>query len=402
MVTRFTRRAAPALAALLLSAALAAPAAAQDAPAEFQSWRVPGWTFTPGVIVGALYDTNVTISGPDVNNNTPTDKMLQLQPFGQLGYLSARTTFSTGYQGSLRRYFDLGSLDGTDHRGYLTLRERVSRRVTIFVNDNYTQSPTTDQMELSGVPFQRTGSKYNSVIGGVEGRLTKSTDMVARYENTWVDFARKDTNLTGGIVQGLGGEVTHRFTERASAGGQYMIRRSDLNEGTKEQSFQDAGGVFRYRTGPQTSIEAAAGMAHLSDRNSGLTHTGPYVKAGITHRTERSNFGLDYNRTYVPSLSFGGTNQSQELRGYLRMPLDRNRFYIQESAAWRRTNPFAPTELPLDSLFLHTVFGYAVQKWFRVEGYHSFTTQDNKTAGGQISRHVVGAQMVVSEPVRIR
>ena len=28
---------------------------------EFQSWRIPGWTFTPGVTVGALYDTNVTL-----------------------------------------------------------------------------------------------------------------------------------------------------------------------------------------------------------------------------------------------------------------------------------------------------------------------------------------------------
>ena len=402
MKTRLTRSAVRALAALALSAAVAAPAAAQDAPSEFPTWRVPGWTFTPGVIVGSLYDTNVTVSGPDEHGNTPSDKLFQLEPSGQLGYFSPRTTFSSGYQGSLRRYFDLGSLDGTDHRGYLTLRERVSRRLTIFVNDNYSQAPTTDQLELSGVPFQRTGSKYNTFNGGVEGRLTKSIDAVARYELSWVDFVRKDTNLTGGIVQGVGGEVTHRFTERLSAGGQYGIRRSDLNEGTKEQSFQNAGGVFRYRTGPQTSVEASGGVAHVLDRNSGLTYTGPYVKAGFSRHAQRSDFGLDYNRNYVPSLSFGGTNQSEEVRGYVRMPLDRNRFYVQESAAWRRTNPFAPTELPLDSLFLHTVFGYAVQKWVRIEGYHSFTTQDNKVAGGQISRHIVGAQLVVSEPMRIR
>jgi len=402
-MTPFTRSAASVLAGLVLSAVSAAPCAAQEAPAEFQSWRVPGWTFTPGVIVGALYDTNVTITGPDVNNNTPTDKLVQLQPFGQLSYFSPRTTFSSGYQGSLRRYFDLGSLDGTDHRGYLSLRERVSRRVTIFVNDNYAQVPTTDLLEITGgVPFRRTGAKHNSLNGGIEGRLTRSTDAVIRYENTWVDFVRKDTLLTGGMVQGVSGELTHRLTGRASAGGQYGVRWADLNEGTRQLGFQDAGGVFRYRTGPQTSFEAGAGVAYLIDRNTRVTHTGPYARVGLSHRAERATFGIDFNRSYVPSLSFGGSNQSQEVRGYIRMPLDRNRFYIQETASWRRTDPFVRTELALDSLFLNTVFGYAVQKWFRIEGYHAFTTQDNRVAGGKISRHVVGTQFVVSEPVRIR
>jgi hypothetical protein len=404
MLTRIIRPALSAAAALVLSAAAAAPAfAQQQPPTEFQSWRVPGWTFTPGIVVGALYDTNVTVSGPDVNNNTPTDTMLQLQPSGQLAYLSPRTTFSSGYQGSLRHYFDLGSLDGTDHRGYLSLRERVSRRVTIFANDNYQQVPTTDLLEISGgVPFRRTGAKHNSLNGGIEARLTKSTDGVIRYENTWVDFVRKDTLLTGGMVQAIGGELTHRFSDRASAGGQYGVRWADLNEGTRQLGFQDAGGVFRYRTGPQTTFEAGAGIAHLIDRNTRVTHTGPYARLGVTHHTARTSFGVDFNRSYVPSLSFGGSNQSQELRGYIRMPLDRNRFYVQESASWRRTDPFVKTELALDSMFLHTVFGYAVQKWFRVEGYHAFTNQDNKVAGGKISRHMVGAQFVVSEPVRIR
>jgi hypothetical protein len=402
MLCRFSRPLVCALAALAFSIA-AVPAAAQEAPpTEFESWRVPGWTFTPGVVVGTLYDTNVTLSGPDVNGKTPTDKLFQLQPFGQLAYLSPRTAFSSGYQGSMRRYFDLGSLDGTDHHGYLSLRHLASRRVTIFVNDNYSRVPTTDQLDIAGVPFQRTGARYNSLNGGIEDRLTRTTDAMVRYEMTWVDFVRKDTLLTGGIVHGIEGEVTHRFTGRVSAGGQYSLRRADLNEGTREQSYQDAGGVFRYRSGPETTFEASAGIAHLLDRNSGLTHSGPYGKLGLIHHTQRSDFGLAYSRSYVPSLSFGGTNQSQELRGYIRMPLDRNRLYLQEAASWRRTNPFVTTELPLDSIFLHTVFGYAVQKWFRIEGYHSFTTQDNRIAGGQIDRHVVGVQFVVSEPVRIR
>lgn len=402
MLSRLHRPGVHVVAALALSVAAGAPAAAQEQPSEFQSWRIPGWTFTPGVIVGALFDTNVAMASPDVNKKTASDMLFRVEPFGHLEYYSPRTTFSSGYRGSLRRYLDLGSLNGTDHRASFSLRERVTRRVTVFANDTYAQVPTTDQLELNGLPFLRTGARYNAFAGGVNARVTKTLDTVARYEMSWVDFVRKDTLLTGGVVHGVQGEVTHRFNDRASAGGEYGVRRADLNRGAKALAFQDAGGVFRYRTGSQTTFEAAAGVAHLVDRNTRITKTGPYTKLGLTRRAPRATFGLAYSRSYVPSLAFGGTNQSQEARGFIQMPLSRNRFYVQESAAWRRTDPFVQTELALDSIFLNTVLGYTVQQWFRVEGYHSFTMQDNRLAAGQISRHLAGVQFVVSEPMRIR
>src|SRR5206468_1099696 len=117
---------------------------------------------------------------------------------------------------------------------------------------------------------------------------------------------------------------------------------------------------------------------------------------------ERATLAVDYERSYVPSLAFGGTNQSQELRGSVQMPLSRNRVYLQESASWRRTDPFIESELPLDSIWIHTVGGYALQRWLRLEGYHSYTRQDTRLAAGQIGRHVIGAQVVISEPMRIR
>ena len=47
------------------------PAAAQEQSTEFPSWRVPGWSFTPGIVFGALYDTNVAIASPDVERTVP-------------------------------------------------------------------------------------------------------------------------------------------------------------------------------------------------------------------------------------------------------------------------------------------------------------------------------------------
>ena len=402
MNATFHRLAPRVLAALALCATVAVPAAAQEPSAEVRLGKIAGWTFTPGIILGALYDTNVVIASPDENSKTAADKLFTMAPFGDLSYLSPRTTFSSGYQGTVQRYFDFDNLDGTDHRAYLSLRERMSRRLTVFANETFAQVPTTDRLEINGLPFQRTGARYNALAGGVESRLTRSTDAIVRYEMTWVDFVRKDTDLTGGVVNGIHTELTRRFSERASAGAEYGVRLADLNEGTSHLFFQDAGGVFRYRTAETTVVEASLGFAHLIDRTADTSESGPYAKLGLTRKTERVTFGLAYSRSYVPSLSFGGTNQSQEARGYAYMPFNRNKFYLQESASWRRTNPFVQSERPLASIFVNTALGYGVQRWLRVEGYHQFTTQDNHVPGGQIGRHVGGLQLVVAEPMRIR
>lgn len=389
-------------AAFALAALCALPAAGQEQSTEFPSWRVPGWSFTPGVVFGALHDTNVAIASPDVERKTASDKLFRVEPFGQLEFFSPRTTFNAGYRGSLRRYVALRELDGVDHRAFLSLRQLVSRRVTLFANNNYSQVPTTDLLELNGVPFRRSGARHNALLAGVDARLSRRVDLGLRYENTWVDFVRKDTLLTGGVVNGVQADLTYRFSDRASAGGEYGVRWADLNQGTKQTVFHDVGGVVRYMAGERTTFDLAAGIAHLLDRGRDLTRSGPYVRAGLAHRAQRATIGGEYRRSYVPSLAFGGTNQSQHAHGYVHMPLGRNRLYVQESASWRRTDPFADSELALDSIVLQSTLGYAVQRWFRVEGYHAFTTQDNRVAAGRISRHVAGVQFVVSEPVRIR
>ena len=393
-------------AALLVAlvAATAAPAAAQEYPSEFQSWRLPGWTFTPGVILGGMFDSNVAITTPPgEGRRTASDKLFMAQPFGQLEYISPRTIFSSGYQGSVRRYVDLGDLDGVDHRAYLSWRHLINRRVTLFATDNFLSVPTTDLLELNGVPFQRTGSRYNAFAGGVEARLSRTVDFTTRYDLTWVDFEREDTiALTGGLENGIRSSLSRRFSGRSSLGAEYGIRVADMKAEVRDLTFQEAGAVYRYMTGPMTTFEAAFGFAHLDDRTLGITRNGPYARVALTHRADRATIGVDYDRSFIPSLSFGGTTQSQELRGYVQMPLARNRFYIQEGAAWRRTNPFIEAELPLDSFWVHTTAGYAIQRWLRLEGYHWFTRQDTRVTAGQVNRHIVGVQMVVSEPMRIR
>jgi len=403
MASRIRRLAVRIVAAAALSAMAAGPASAQgqQQQSELPSWQIPGWTFTPGVVLGGLYDSNVTLAGVG-DPSTAADKLFQMEPFGQVEFFSPRTTLSGGYHGFLRRYFDLSALDTTDHRAYVSLRQRVTRRVTVFANDSFAQVPTTDRLELNGVPFERGGARDNDAAGGVEARLTKNLDLTARYDMQWVDFIRKDTFLTGGIVNGVRTSLSHRFDSRLSLGGEYEYRWANLNGGARQQRFQDTGAVVQYRAAQDTTFEAGAGFAHLDDRTAGITRTGPYVRAGLTHRTARATIGAQYRRNYVPSVAFGGTNQTEEAHGYVEMPLSRNRLYVQESATWHRSNPLETTALPLQSIWLNNVLGYAVQRWFRIQGYYSFTHQDTRLAGGKVNRHVAGVQFVVSEPMRIR
>src|SRR3954468_13732573 len=391
------------LGGLVLAALLCTPVtvAAQQQTGEFQSYTTPGWTFTPGVVIGALHDSNVTLLATQPTQVPLGDSLFEFHPFGEIDYYSARATMTAGYRGQFRRYFDLDPLNSADHRGFFSWRYRLNRCVTVFASENFAAVPTTDQLQVYGVPFQRRGSRYNGLAGTVEARLTRAVDLTVRYENTWVDFTEGDTSLNGGMVNGVRPSLTYRINDRISFGGEYELRFATLNGGLRNEVFQDTGALFRYRAGEQTLFEAAGGLAHLQDRERQQSRTGPYLRVQATHHTRRATFGGEFDRSYVPSVAFGDTNQNESLTGYIQMPLDRNRLYVQEAATWHRINPFDPTVLPLQSAWLTSVVGYRVQRWFRVEGYYALTNQDTQLAGGHIKRHVVGVQFVVSEPVRI-
>jgi hypothetical protein len=389
--------------ASVLALAGSGAARAQEASSEFTSWRVPGWSFTPGMSMGATFDSNVALAAPPADTGrTQSDRLIMFQPFGQLEYLSPRTDFSTGYRGYARRYVDIRELDGFDQQAYLSLRRLATRRLTFFLSDTYTSAPTTDEVELNGVPFSRTGTRTNTASAGVDARLTKFTDLLSRYDLTWVDFDHTGTFLTGGWVNSWRTELRQRLSERVAVGAEYSLRRADLNEGTRELAFQDVGGTVRILLNAHTTLTAGAGLSYLNDRLFDDTRTGPYYRAGLTHEASRATLGVSFQRMFVPSFGFGGSSDSQELRGFVRMPVNRNRMYVQASAGWRRSDPFLLDELELDTFRVHTTFGYAATRWLRLEAFHAYSRNDSKVTGGEIDRQRIGGQIVISQPMRIR
>jgi hypothetical protein len=386
--------------ALLLSGA--ATGFAQE-PSEFEATHIAGWSFTPGVLASTVYDNNVGLLAEfPTRPETAGDQLFVVQPFGQFEYHGPRTTFESGYRGNLRRYIDLNELNGFDQRVFASLRHRATRRTTLFMSEMFKKVPSTDELELEGVVFTRAGSHSNTLAGGVESRLTRYWDLTVNYDFNWIDFERTNILLRGGVIHSARAALARRLNDRAALGVEYGVRLADLDDGARKFLFQDVGGTFRYELGPQTSIHAGAGVSQLLDRLLNERRRGPYVRGEITHHLERAVIGGGYTRIWVPTFGFGGASKSEAANAYVAMPISRNRVYVQQSISWRRTNPLIETTFPLDSWWVHSTVGYAMSRWMRVQGYYAYTRQDSKIPGGLINRHRVGAQVVLSQPVRIR
>ena len=396
--------------AVVVALALSGGAAsAQDRPSDFDNWVIPGWTFTPSIAVAGGWDSNIAMTSPEVlGRPTDSDRLFIIEPYGQFDFHSSRTEFVAGYKGLLRRYVTADELNGFDQRGYLSFRHLATRRLSVFANNQYEDAPTTDELELNGVLFARVGSRTNRMSAGADFRVTKFTDLSVGYENTWVAFDNETAFLRGGVMHAVRADYTARLSERTRLGGEYRIRRSNINDDTRIMWFHDIGGVLEQQLSPHVTLGVAAGYSLLEDPAIERQRGGLYFRSDLTGRTDHFSVGAGYERSYAPSFGFGGANASQELRGFVHMPFMRNRLYANGTGLWRRTNPLLTDELDLDTFTVDTAVGYGLSRWLRLEGFYQFSRQDSHfTLAGvdttaAIDRHRLGVQVVVSQPMRIR
>jgi hypothetical protein len=379
-------------------------AAQQPPPTEVQSSPIAGWTFRPGIAIATTYDSNVAITtAPASTGETPSDTMLSINPVGALKYYGKRTVFDADYRGTIRRYQELSGLNGYDQHMSARIERRATKRLTIFAQNTFSAVPTTDELELNGAPFKRAGSRHDALAGGMAFRLTAYDTLSARYDFTWVDFDRNEPELTGGIINGVHSELSHALTDRLSVGGEGSYRFANMDvDGGRRLRFVDLGGIVNYRLNESTRLSAAAGWGHLNDLLLNTTRSGVYVRGSLTRVALQSVFGLSYERSFLPSFGFGGSNRSQEVRSWVDLPPIGRRVFTQASAAWRRTDPFQLNELQLDTIYIRGTAGYALSRWMRAQGFYLFTRQDSIVTGGEINRHRVGGEIVLSQPVRIR
>lgn len=407
--TSFFVRLGSAAAAVLLAAG---SAAAQSAAPEFDSYRIPGWSFTPEIGIGVFHDSNVNLAIPQFDiGETQSDTLIDIVPSGQLEFNGRRTTLAARYTGAFHRYAEIEGLDTFSQRASVAFNRAMTKRVSIFARQGFSATPTTDDVEIQGVPYSRTGSRTSSLATGTSIRLTKLTSVSGRYELTWVDFDEDEGELplAGGWLHVLTGDASRQFSDRLTLGGEYAFRTASIEDPTQETGldprrdfqFHNAGGILSYQLGPYTALSAGGGLAVLLDRALDATRTGPYVRAGLTHSVEVVVLGVTFDRQQLPTFGFGGSNTSQELRAFVQMPIARQRLYVRGSASWRHSDPYEPDSPVFDTISFRSTLGYAVARWARVEGHYTYTQQDSFGFGGEVIRHRVGVQLVVAQPVRI-
>jgi hypothetical protein len=373
----------------------------------------PGWVVTPTVSVGITHDDNPVLAGR--GSPSPDDIQTNVLPGIDLTFTEKHTFLGAGYRGSIQRYRTLDEYDNYAQGGYVELRHQPSRRLMLSVRDNVSVSPTTDLVEVAGVPFSRTGTKSNDLNAGLELTATKRLQLSGDYHFQWFKFDRSEDPISSVLQGGRSHSVTlgarQSLSSRLKVGGDYTFQRANTGEppvvggGEPLQiasfTIQNAVGSVAYQITPTITVEGGAGVSYLSLPGE-VARTGPAGHVSLSKRTEYAFLTVSAERSFVPAFGFGGSVSNQEVRATARVPFARNRAYVDGGISWRDSEPVLEQELRLQSLWLKTSVGYAFQRWLRLEAFYDGTFQDTRIAGGRVDRNQIGVRVVTARPMRLR
>src|SRR5438874_2647147 len=113
--------------------------------------------------------------------------------------------------------------------GRLELRREESARLKWFAHGSAASMPSTDLVDLGGIPFHRVGVDTALGRGGVEYKLATHDSLSQTYEYQSVSFDRPEdlrTVLRGGHVQQTVTTYRRHLDERLTLGADYSFRHS--------------------------------------------------------------------------------------------------------------------------------------------------------------------------------
>jgi predicted porin len=372
------------------------PPATEHAPAVGA-----GWTVTPSIGYSGSWDDNALMQG---NGSTPLgDFVSVITPRGFVDFNGKKGQFTAGYDGGFVLYRQLKTLNSYDQRGWFSGRRRVAPHVTLFVNNDASAVPTTELAQLIAVPFVRTGTRLDFQRGGVEAAFSKATSLVASADFQWVSFDHSTpaaASLQGGHSEGGAVALNHQIDKRITLTADADLQHATLGGG---QTFDVQ--TFRagadYKVSNSTHVFGAGGASHLNAATTtAAARTGPAVRLGLAHAFQKVAVDVEYNRSYVPSIGFGGTFQNSETSGRVRVPLGRH-LYATSAVIWRNTDPIETNDLPLRSLWVEGNVAYVLTPLVRLEAFYSGTHQTVNRPGGTLDRKTVGFMVITAKSVRI-
>jgi hypothetical protein len=398
-------------AALVGMALLMPPVVRAQSSAIPAQQTAPGWVFTPSISYGGTWDDNVLLANP--GSNPPADYGMPITPAASIDYTGRSTRFSSGYSGAFLRYMTLEELNSLQQSFRASVDRRVSNRVTLIGQESYTAAPTTDVLQLSGVPFYRIGSRTNAATGGVQIALAKHTMLRSNYRLNTVDFDTSpltDNQLQGGHTHEIITTVDQALSRHFTVGGEYDFSRNIVNgeislTGPTPQdrfNMQTVMGTAQYQVAAGTMLSGGVGLAMMG---AGLTHearTGPEWRVALSQKMSRGAIATGYSRSYIPSFGFGGTFQNQEWDTNVHTPLGHTRAYVAGAFTWMNNESLDNSQPSLRTAWLAGTVGYYLTRWLSLEGFYERTQQNSQRAGGQLERDQAGFRVVATKPMRIR
>ncbi len=395
-----------ALAAVLLTAVAASAGQRSDAASDptglAQQQPAPGWTLTPSFLVSRVSDDNVLMTGP--GDPPVRDYINVYNPRGDLTYKGARSQFSARWDGAFLRYQDLATLNSFDQHAGIDATRKLSKRNSFVLNASANTSPTTEFLQLSGVPYVRTGTFTDDIRAGVESIVSNRTTITvgAHFGQARFDASQLYANLLlGGNSIGGGVSVRHRVSPRTILTVDADMQHATI--GTVEQVFdiQHAVAGVEHELSEGIHVFASGGLSRLSVTDFGPPRTGPSWKLGYVHRIRETVIDVTFNRSYVPSFGFGGTTQNGDLTAHVHLPITR-RIYTQDLISFQQQDPLVIAVPQLQSRWIQAAVGYAARSYIRIEAYFAGTRQTFGDTGARLEHNTFGIQVIATKPVRIR
>jgi hypothetical protein len=380
----------------------AAAGSADPATAATSGTPSPGWSLTPAILVSRTFDDNVLLRGP--GDPQDRDYINVLNPRGELDYHGQHSDASIRYDGAFLIYNQLGQLNSYGQHGGLTFKRRLSKRNSFFVGGSVAASPTTELLELSGVPFVRAGSFTDEASAGIESLLSKRTTLSveATFQQARFDSIPIYASLLlGGNSVGAGVSLRHRLSQRTTVTADADVQHATI--GTAEQVFDIQHGMvgIDQQLTESMHVFASGGFSRLGVTELSAPRSGLAWKMGLVEHYRKTVIDVSYIRSFVPSFGFGGTMQNEALSARISVPITR-RLYTTDLVSWNREDPLAIAVPQLRSRWIEAAVGYAASPWLRIEAFMAGTQQSVGDLDTPLLHNQYGVQVIASKPMRIR
>lgn len=368
----------------------------------------PGWVFTPTMGFGETYDDNVSLFAVRTAEEQNNDVIASYFPGADLHYSGRHTSLGMRYSGSFLDYRTFSTLNRWDQHGGIELRRQETARFKWSAQANAAALPSTDLVELGGIPFRQTGARTLDARGNVDyligGRSQMSTSL--RYQDVAFDRSQfGESPLRGGHVLESLTDYRYRIDERTAIGADYSYSRAGVVGDIGAFNIHSAMAAVDYEISPAWTLSGGAGVVYLQATAFSPAHNAPAGRASLDRHVGGTTFHVGYVRSYIPSFGLGGTSANQEIGAGFRTQLFNSRhFYTTQSAVFRDDAPLTDlaVQLPFRSFRTFSIIGWEPDRWVRIEGYYARVQQTTLRFGGQVYRNQVGFQIVTSKPVRIQ